>query len=70
MEKRHGEIVWGGVVEMFDLHEHPTAKRAYAWERRKQERGDASYTVVLGVGRVTSAQAAVQAAINAILRHL
>jgi len=70
IEKHGGETVWGGVVETFDLDGHPTAKRAYAWERQKDERGDAEFTVVLGLGPVTSAQAAVQAAIMAVVKQL
>ena len=26
-----GETVWEGVVQVFDLINHPTAKRCYAW---------------------------------------
>ena len=69
-EKHEREVAWGGVVEMFDLEGHATAKRAYAWERQRDEKGDAEYTVVLGVGPVTSAQAAVKAAITAILKQM
>jgi hypothetical protein len=30
-ETFRGETVWDGVVEVFDLHGHPTASRVYAW---------------------------------------
>jgi hypothetical protein len=30
-EKRAGKVVWEGAVKVFDLIDHPTAKRAYAW---------------------------------------
>lgn len=70
IQKHAGETVWGGVVETFDLSGHPTAKRAYAWERQKDEKGDAEYTIVLGVGAVTSPQAAVQGVIKAMLRQI
>jgi hypothetical protein len=26
-----GETVWDGIVEVFDLHDHPKANTAYAW---------------------------------------
>jgi hypothetical protein len=57
------ELVCGGVVEVFDLHGHPKSKRAYAWQRKANGRDDVQYTVVLGIGPVDSANAAVQAAI-------
>lgn len=30
-EMFRGQLVWEGVVEVFDLTGHPKAKRAYAW---------------------------------------
>ena len=30
-EEYHGQTVWEGVVHVFDLADHPTAARAYAW---------------------------------------
>jgi len=30
-ERHDGKPVWQGVVHVFDLEGHPTAKRAYAW---------------------------------------
>ena len=70
IEKHEGETVWGGVVETFDLDGHTTAKRAYAWERHKDERGDAEYTVVLGLPPVNSPNDAVKAAIMATWKNL
>jgi hypothetical protein len=54
--------VWEGVVEVFDIHGHPKATRAYAWSH---ETDDASkrHVTVLNLGPVTSAVSAVQAAI-------
>ena len=57
------ELVYGGVVEVFDLHGHPQSKRAYAWQRKLNGKNDVQYTVVLATGTVDSANAAVQAAI-------
>jgi len=65
-EQFEGKIIWEGIVETFDLHDHPTAKVAYAWERwRDDEKADVEYTVVLGVPPINSAQDAVKAAIVA-----
>lgn len=59
------------MVETFDLHNHPNARRAYAWERWNEgERADPKYTVVLGIPPVNSANDAVKAAIMAILKSL
>jgi hypothetical protein len=64
MERHKDEIVCGGVVEVFALHGHPQSKRAYAWQRKINGRDDVQYTVVLGIGPVDSANAAVQAALR------
>jgi hypothetical protein len=64
MEQFDGKTIWEGIVEMFELDNHPTANRAYAWERwRDEQKSDAEYTVVLAVPPVNSAQDAVKAAI-------
>ena len=31
VETFQGKTVWEGEVEVFDLHDHPTASRIYAW---------------------------------------
>jgi hypothetical protein len=33
-EQHAGETVWDGFVHVFDLADHPTAHRAYAWSRK------------------------------------
>jgi hypothetical protein len=68
-EKWIEETVWDGVVETFDLLDHPSAKRAYAWERWEPGK-EPRYTVVLGVPPINSANDAVKAAIMAIVRDL
>ena len=30
-EEFEGQTVWEGIVEVFDLKDHPTAQRVYAW---------------------------------------
>ena len=58
-ERFEGEPVWQGEVLVFDLLDHPTAKRCYAWEV------DGRVTAVLGVSGVDSAVKAVRASILA-----
>ena len=57
------QIMWEGVVEVFDLDGHPTAKRAYGWQF--WEGKNAQYTVVLGIPPIDSPSAAVRASIAA-----
>lgn len=59
-----GETVWRGEVEVFDLIDHPTAKRAYAWAHETDD-GGTRYVAVLHEPPVDSPRAAVQAAIVA-----
>jgi hypothetical protein len=61
MERDKDDIVCDGVVEVFDLHDHPTATRAYAWQRIPQKEGDdVQYIVVLKIPPVNSANDAVK----------
>ena len=59
-----GETAWNGEVQVFEIHGHPSATRAYAWShatdgtRRK-------FVAVLGVGPIQDAVAAVRASIVA-----
>lgn len=57
-----GRTVWKGVVQVFDLIGHPTAKRCYAWSYETDE-GKTRYVAVLHQGPVDSPRKAVQAAI-------
>ena len=57
------QIMWEGVVEVFDLDWHPKAKRAYGWQFWEGQ--NAQYTVVLGIPPVDSPNAAVRASIAA-----
>ncbi len=57
------QIVWEGLVEVFDLDGHPKANRAYGWQF--WEGKNAQYTVVLGIPPVDSSNAAVRASIVA-----
>ena len=57
------QIMWEGVVEVFDLDGHPKANRAYGWQF--WEGRNAQYAVVLGIPPVDSPNAAVRASIAA-----
>ena len=58
-ERFGGDPVWQGEVLVFELLDHPTATRCYAWEV------DGEVTAVLGEPPVDSAAAAVRASIMA-----
>src|SRR5438105_8328058 len=70
-ETHQGKTVWEGIVEVFDLHDHPKASRAYAWahETDNPERPN-RHVAVLHLGPVTSPQEAVRAAIVQEFRSL
>lgn len=61
--------IWEGVVETFQLYDHPKAKRAYAWLRGPThsplEKPEEEYTIALGIPPVISPETAVRAAIMA-----
>ena len=54
-----GEIAWEGEVLVFELQDHPTATKCYAWSV------DGSVTAVLHEGPIDSPIAAIRAAIVA-----
>ena len=62
-ESFDGRPVWEGEVLVFDLHDHPTAPKCYAWSV------DGRVTAVLHEGPVDSPQAAVRAAIASTHRE-
>lgn len=62
-EKFQGKIAWVGVVDVFDLTWHPTAKRAYAWSYR--DGTQTKSVTVLEAPPVDSPQSAVKIAIAA-----
>ena len=63
-EVHEGETVWDGVVHIFDLAGHPTAKRAYAWSYERPD-GWRRFFAVLHSPPITSPRDAVRAAIVA-----
>ena len=58
-----GETVWEGVVQVFDLIDHPKATRCYAWSHGLDNSKKRRFFAVLHQGVVDSPQAAVRAAI-------
>lgn len=56
------QVVWDGLVEVFDLRGHPKAKRCYAWSHATDS--DAKrFVAVLELPPVDSAETAVKAAL-------
>jgi len=65
-ETFHDQTVWEGVVQVFDLKDHSTAKRCYAWSYVTDEKsGKRKFFAVLHQGPVDSPLNAVRAAIVA-----
>jgi hypothetical protein len=63
-ETFQGRTVWEGVVEVFALHGHPKANRAYAWSHDTDDpKKPKRHVTVLHVEPITSAVMAVRAAI-------
>jgi hypothetical protein len=61
-----GQTVWQGEVEVFDLTNHPKAKRAYGWSHREGigDEGE-RFVTVLEIPPVVSPITAVRASIMA-----
>lgn len=59
-----GQTVWEGIVEVFELHNHPKARRLYAWAH---ETGNPDkpirHVTILHLGPIDSALKAVQISI-------
>lgn len=58
-----GKTVWEGVVQVFDLQNHPEATRCYAWSYALEGSKKRRFFAVLHQGPIDSPQAAVRAAI-------
>jgi len=60
-EVYNGDTVWQGNVEVFDLHGHPEAKRAYAWSHLEDDKEKSvRFVSVLEIPPVNSPRTAVQ----------
>lgn len=62
-ETFQGKTVWEGVVEVFELKNHPKAQKLYAWAYETDDPKKPKHVTVLHMGPVTSPLKAVQAAI-------
>lgn len=70
-ETFQGKTVWDGIVEVFDLIDHPKAPRAYAWTHETDDpKKPQRHVTVLHIAPVTSAAAAVKAAIVQEFRNV
>jgi hypothetical protein len=62
-EAHESATVWEGLVHVFDLDGHPTAKRAYAWSAPIEGSDKRRFFAVLHQAPITSPLDAVRAAI-------
>jgi hypothetical protein len=62
-ETFQGKTVWEGIVEVFELKDHPKAQRLYAWAYETENPKRPKHVTVLHMGPVTSPLLAVRAAI-------
>lgn len=57
----NGQTIWQGDVEVFDLHNHPKAKRCYAWSHLDGKNDERTrFVAVLEIPPVESAETAVR----------
>jgi len=60
----HGQTVWKGEVEVFDLEGHPKANRCYGWSHPTgKDDKDERFLTVLEIPPVESAETAVRVSI-------
>ena len=70
-ERYQGETVWDGIVEVFDLKDHPDATRVYAWSHDTDDpKNPRRHVTVLHIHPIKSARDAVRAAIVQEFRSL
>lgn len=68
-ERFKGEVIWDGIVEVFELHGHPKATHAYAWSHNTDDPEHPKRSVaVLNIPPATSPESAVRVAIMQELR--
>lgn len=68
-ENFRGKTLWKGDVEVFDLHYHAKAKRAYGWSHPENADGTGErFVAVLEIPPVVSAETAVKVAIVADIK--
>jgi hypothetical protein len=59
-ESFDGKSVWEGVVHVFELKGHPTARRAFAWSSPVEGSTERQYFAVLNIPPITSPVEAVR----------
>jgi hypothetical protein len=70
-ETFQGKTVWEGIVEVFQLHDHPKAPIVYAWSHETDDPDrPRRHVTVLHIHPITSAREAVRAAIVQEFRSL
>jgi hypothetical protein len=62
-EMFEGDTVWEGIVQVFDLINHPKAKRCYAWSHELEGSKKRKFFAVLHQGVIDSPEKAVKASI-------
>ena len=68
-EQFKGNVVWDGIVEVFELHGHPKATHAYAWAHDTDDPKQPKRSVtVLNIPPAVSPETAVRIAIMQELR--
>jgi hypothetical protein len=66
-----GKTVWEGIVEVFELHDHPEANLVYAWAHDTENpEKPRRHVTVLHIHPIKSARDAVRAAIAQEFRNL
>jgi hypothetical protein len=69
-ETFEGTTLWDGVVEVFDLHDHPDTQRVYAWSHDTDDPNNPTrHVTVLYIPPVVSPLTAVRAAIAQEFRN-
>jgi hypothetical protein len=68
-EEFDGRVIWDGIVEVFQLHDHPDATHAYAWTHDTDDPKQPKRTItVLKIPPAVSPLTAVRVAIMQELR--
>ena len=68
-ERFKGEVIWDGIVEVFELHGHSKATHAYAWSHETDDPKQPKRSVaVLNIPPAVSPEIAVRVAIMQELR--
>jgi hypothetical protein len=66
-EKERGQSIWHGIVHVFDLADHPKAKRAYAWSTPVEGKDEKHIVTMLHTDMIKGPIEAVRAALAAEL---